>query len=55
MRAEHLPVKALARRPEAANCACVGVKRPDRRTQDGVGRSRHGQAEALIGWISHLS
>jgi hypothetical protein len=55
MRAEHLPVEALARDPEAANGARVGMKRPDRCAKDSVGRSRHGQAEALIGWIGHLS
>ncbi len=54
MSTQHLPVEALTRRPKAANGARVGVKRPYRRAQDGLGRSRHGQAEALIGWISHL-
>jgi hypothetical protein len=55
MRAEHLPVEALTRCPEAANGARVGMQRPDRRPQNSVGRSRHGQAEALIGWIGHVS
>jgi hypothetical protein len=31
------------------------MQRPDRRAQDGEGRSRRRQAEALIGWIGHLS
>jgi len=55
MRAEHLPVEALARCPEAAHGARVGVQRPDRRPQDHEGRSRRRQAEALIGWIGHLN
>ena len=54
MRAEHLPVEALARCPEAANGARVGVECPNRCPQDGIGRSRHWQIEALIGRISHL-
>jgi len=55
MRAERLPVEALTGGPEAANRARVRVKRPDRGAQDGEGRSRRRQAEALIGRISHLS
>jgi hypothetical protein len=54
MRAEHLPVEALARCPEAAHGARVRVKRPDRSAQDSKWRSRSRHAEALIGWISHL-
>ena len=54
MRAEHLPVEALARRPEAANGARVKMQRPDRRPQDSVGRRRRRQAEALKGRIGHL-
>jgi hypothetical protein len=55
MRAEHLPVEALACSPEAANGTRVRVKRPDRSAQDSKWRSRRRHAEALIGWISHLS
>jgi hypothetical protein len=54
MRAEHLPIEALARLPEAAYGARVGVQRPNRCPQDREGRSRRRQAEALIGWIGHL-
>jgi hypothetical protein len=54
MGAEHLPIEALARGPEAANGARVGVQRPDRCPKDGEGRSRRWHAEALIGWIGHL-
>jgi len=54
MRTEHLPVEALARSPEAANGARVRMQRPDRCPQDSKRRSRHGQAEALIGRIGHL-
>ena len=55
MGAEHLSVEALARGPEAANGARVGVQRPDRCPKDGEGRSRRWHAEALIGWIGHVS
>jgi hypothetical protein len=55
MRAEHLPVEALARCPEAAHGARVRVKRPDRSAQDGVGRGRRWQAKALISRIGHVS
>jgi hypothetical protein len=55
MRAEHLPVEALARRPEAANGARVRVKRPERRPQNCLGRCRWRQTEALIGRISHVN
>jgi hypothetical protein len=55
MSTQHLPVEALTRSPETANRARVGVKRPDRGAQDGKWRSRRGQAEALIGWIGHVS
>jgi hypothetical protein len=55
MRAEHLPVEALACGPETANGARVGVKRPNRCPKDGEGRRRRRQAEALIGRIGHFS
>jgi hypothetical protein len=53
--AEHLPVKAFARRPKAVHGARVGVKRPDRRAQDSKGRSCRWQAEAQICGIGHVS
>jgi len=43
MGAEHLPVEALARGPEAANRARVGVEHPDRSTQDRIGEAVKGR------------
>ena len=54
MRAEHLPVKALARRPEAMNGARVAMERPDRSPKDCKRRSSRRHAKALIGWIGHV-
>ncbi|VVS95973.1 hypothetical protein RV134_10026 [Roseovarius sp. EC-HK134] len=55
MRAEHLPVEALARRPEAVHGARIGVQRPDRRAQNCLGRCRRRQTEAQVCGISHVS